>query len=297
VQSRPNLLGDALISSFIASSDGDVLPLLSNLVAVPSRVDVKRSCKASCKRIPIVFFGGNGCDMYLTGAIANQVLAPIAVELHKQDFFLQSFSSAYRGYPGNNDNWDDWTSRRSVTSDGTDLIDVALQNLTGDTEGRVVLAGWSMGAAVALQVAQANPHRVAGLFLVSPWSTLWDETNVMIHKFAGSVGTRMLAPWAWALNLDPWDSLSAVSRLPTAVPLAVISPLSDQIIPSSQHRQVHDSAAATTKAFVPVGNAGHENFPRMVSAIQRELHSGGKMHTWVDATVGLASMAVLPSSS
>merc|ERR1712137_989873 len=106
-----------------------------------------------------------------------------------------------------------------------------------------------MGAAVTVQVAAANPDRIAGVLLISPWSTLEEESQALIEKVAGRFANVILAPWNWAMNLDPWDSVATVAGLPVDIPLAVVSPTQDEIIPSSEHRQVHDASVATTKAF------------------------------------------------
>merc|ERR1719221_1350587 len=160
--------------------------------------------------------------MWGSASIANNIFA--GAPIGPQDV-LESFTSSYRGYPSNNDDLDDWASRRALTSDGTDVIDFALRSITGKTTGKVIIAGHSLGCAVSLQVAAANPDRVAGVLLLAPWSTLKEETDAFIASFAGRFARTILVPWKWAMNLDPWDSVHAVSSLPAEVPIAVVSPL------------------------------------------------------------------------
>lgn len=284
VQEGPQL-SDANVGTFKASIDGDVIPVVDHLI------DKTHHCaNDACAKIPVIFFAGNEDEMWASANIANYILA--AAPVGPQEV-LESFTSSYRGYPPNNDNIDDWASRRALTSDGTDVIDFALKKITGKTTGKVIVAGWSLGSAVSLQVAAANPHRVAGVLLLAPWSTLKEETDAFIENFGGSFARIALSPWKWAMNLDPWDSVRAVSFLPAEMPIAVVSPLQDEVIPSTQHRAVYAASPANDKVFVPVPGACHACLQDMIAKMHdpATAHEGCTMLEWVQRTLSRAKSA------
>jgi hypothetical protein len=87
---------------------------------------------------------------------------------------------------------------------------------------RLWLVGHSLGAAVAIEAAQAEG--AAGVVAISPFTRL-----------------SAAAPWAArALIVDPWDNLAAVRAL--RVPLLLIHGRDDTIVPPEQSRALLDAA-------------------------------------------------------
>lgn len=197
---------------------------------------------------PLIFFGGNAEGMSGSVTDAQIVFSEIRRENSSYDF--QIYSAAYRGYEPN----EGWISQRAVTSDAEDLLDFAL-NHSGATNGRAFLAGWSMGAGVAVQLASKRPESIAGLMVISPWSTLHEEALDILAPL-----TWLIWPWIW--TLDGWDSVSAMASLPEDIPVAVMSASSDDVIRPWQHKKVYDAACpgagpCSRKWFMPTPHAGH----------------------------------------
>lgn len=112
-----------------------------------------------------------------------------------------------------------------------------------------VVLGWSLGAAVAVQLAAHRPEEVDGLVLLSPWSRLSEVAAV-----------HFPAPLAAPLVGNRYDSLAAVSRV--RAPALVIHGERDRIIPFAQGEAVATALAARSGVdtrWVPVAPAGHND--------------------------------------
>jgi len=113
----------------------------------------------------------------------------------------------------------------------------------------VVVLGWSLGAAVAMQLAARTGEPLAGLILLSPWSRLADTAAAHFPAFLvrPAVGGR-------------YDSVAAASR--TAAPALLVHGARDRIIPVEQGRELAEAMAARPGAdsrWVEVPGAGHND--------------------------------------
>jgi pimeloyl-ACP methyl ester carboxylesterase len=196
------------------------------------------------KQAPVIFFGGNGQGM--SGAALDAEILLRNIITATSAFQFQAFTTAYRGYAPNSG----WVTQTGLTNDAMDFLDHALNSTHGSQDGRVILAGWSMGAGVAMQLAAARPDKIAGLIVFSPWSTLRTESL----NFAGGIA-HLVWPWIWMSEI--WDSVTAVSSLPAEIPVAVISAGQDSVIPNWEHRKVFDASMASHKWWIPTPLAGH----------------------------------------
>lgn len=105
--------------------------------------------------------------------------------------------------------------------------------------------GWSLGAAVAAQVAARHAEQLHGVMLLSPWSTL------------PSVVRRLFPPFLVTLFLrDRYDTLAVAPSI--TAPTLVIHGLDDDLIPASQGRAVH-VALARPVGFVGPPDTGHND--------------------------------------
>jgi len=229
-------------------------------------------------RIPILFFGGNAQGMSGAANDAELLLYQL-IRLNRRLRF-QVFTFAYRGYAPNAG----WTSQAGTRSDAKDLLEYALSStsLCG-VRSRALIAGWSMGAAVANQLAAAQPHLVAGLLVVAPWQSLRRETLTIALPFSYA-----LLPFLWMV--DAWDSEKAIASLPRDIPVSVVSPGDDHLISPAQHRAIFDASAAERKWWLRVPGAAHNMLKYMVSyasdgidqwaaeAIARVHFDGGRVH-------------------
>jgi len=124
--------------------------------------------------------------------------------------------------------------------------EAALARLAVDAPGRpLVVAGWSLGAAVAVELAARHPRQVAGVVLLSPWSRLADVAAV---HFPGPLVRPALG--------HRYDSLAAARRV--EVPALVVHGADDRIIPVEQGRRVAEALAGEVR-WVPVAGAGHND--------------------------------------
>ncbi len=106
-----------------------------------------------------------------------------------------------------------------------------------------VLVGWSLGAAVAIGLAAANPDRCDGLVAMSAWTSLAD------------VGASHFPRWLVELAVaDRYDSLAAAKGV--GCPSLVIHGSRDRIIPVDQGREV---ATALGAVLLEVPSAGHND--------------------------------------
>merc|ERR1712232_1182317 len=169
---------------------------------------------------------------------------------------FQVYASAYRGYTPNSG----WTTESVLVPDSQDLLDYAIKDAAEkcSRSGRslptkkVFVFGWSMGAAVALQLALARSESIAGLVLMCPWTSLREETLTFLAPT-----TYALLPWIWLA--DSWESKYTISSLPLDIPVAVMSALEDEVIAPSQHRAVFEASQAQQKWWLPVVGAYHNS--------------------------------------
>jgi pimeloyl-ACP methyl ester carboxylesterase len=106
------------------------------------------------------------------------------------------------------------------------------------------VVGWSLGAAVATQLAARRGREVAGLILLSPWDDLAGVAKV--HFPGLLVG----------LLDERYDTVEAARRI--ACPCLVVHGDRDDIIPIDLGRRAH-AALPEPKRWVAVAGAGHND--------------------------------------
>lgn len=129
--------------------------------------------------------------------------------------------------------------------------DVAWTKLVDRTDGETderpprLVIGWSLGAAVGIQIAARHPESVDGLVLISAWSTLVDTAR---QHFPGFLTDRLLE--------DRYDSLAWASEI--ECPVLQIHGSVDRIIPIELGRRLHEELPEP-KRWVVVEGAGHND--------------------------------------
>ena len=107
-----------------------------------------------------------------------------------------------------------------------------------------VVCGWSLGAAVAAQLAARRAAEVDGLMLLSPWT---DLPSLAGEHFPGWLVSMLLR--------ERYDSLALAAELPG--PALVVHGARDQIIPVAHGRRLAESLAGAR--YLEVAGAGHND--------------------------------------
>ena len=109
-----------------------------------------------------------------------------------------------------------------------------------------IAAGWSLGAAVAIQAAAQNPDQVRGLIVLSGWSSLPEMAST---HFPG---------WLMRLLLsERYDSVSAARSV--RCPVLVIHGLDDPIIPASLGKKL--ASSFNDVRYIDLPATGHNDLP------------------------------------
>ena len=110
---------------------------------------------------------------------------------------------------------------------------------------RRIAAGWSLGSAVAVQLAARHPADFDRLVLMSPWAGLRTLARQHYPGF-------MVA----ALLQEDYDSLAAAAAVRS--PALVIHGSADSIIPAT-HGEAMAAALGAGARFVAIAGAGHND--------------------------------------
>lgn len=186
------------------------------------------SASAERRDVAVLVLNGNGGNRALR--------APLARALSSEGFDVLIFD--YRGYGGN-------PGRPSEDGLHTDAIAAhdALVQRDDVQSDRVLVLGESLGAAVAVGLAQERPPM--GLVLRSPFTSLADTAG---HHYPFLPVGRLL-----------WDRYPTEERVAdVGVPLVVVAGDRDRIVPFDQSRRVYE-LAAEPKWFITVDDADHND--------------------------------------
>ena len=177
---------------------------------------------------------GKPTVLYFAGNAGN-----LALRTERFRAFTQrGYGVVAAGYRGNSGS----TGRPSETALIADarLLARALPDLAGP--GPVVYYGESLGAAVALALAETHPP--AAVVLEAPFASV---AQMSAHLY----GTPALA----RLLTDRWPSLERIATL--TAPLLILHGEHDNLVPPAQSRALFAAAPSGDKAFHLVSGASH----------------------------------------
>jgi pimeloyl-ACP methyl ester carboxylesterase len=112
-------------------------------------------------------------------------------------------------------------------------------------ERPLVIAGWSLGAALAIATVDRHPDAVRGLIALSPWTTLAEVAREIFPEFAVK-----------AMPREHYDSRTAAQRI--RVPALVVHGERDDLIPARQGEEIA-SVLGESARWVPVRGAAHND--------------------------------------
>ena len=124
--------------------------------------------------------------------------------------------------------------------------DAALEWVRRRHPGRPVVAwGWSIGAAVAVQLAVRHPDEVDALALLSPWTRLAEVATV-----------HFPLPFAERVLAGRYDSLAVAGRV--RAPAFVCHGVRDRIVPFEQGERIARALGGVVR-WLPIREAGHND--------------------------------------
>lgn len=180
----------------------------------------------------VIFFHGNGQNL---GTMLYSGF------LHRfGEYQVHLLALDYPGY-GNSQGR---PSEESLMESGTLAVDWALAHYP---DAPKVLMGWSLGAAVAVEMSARFSGQHDGLILLSPWKTLPDVAGAHYPKFLVKFFVSEKYP-------------SDVAASAVEVPSLVIHGEDDTIIPASQGTEIAAILGETGKSqLVIVKDRGHND--------------------------------------
>jgi fermentation-respiration switch protein FrsA (DUF1100 family) len=129
-----------------------------------------------------------------------------------------------------------------------EAADAAYDYLQGRPDidrGRIVAAGWSMGSAVAVDLA--SRHKVAALVTVSAFTTMPDVA-------------RALQPWA-PVSLIIRSRFSSIEKIPAVTcPILIVHGSRDESVPPAMAGQLAAAARARVASYTVAGGGHNDVF-------------------------------------
>jgi fermentation-respiration switch protein FrsA (DUF1100 family) len=178
-------------------------------------------------RVTVVSFHGNGDFVGANAGFARQLI----------DRGFGVLLTSYRGYSGNPGE----PSEDELYEDGRAALDF-VQN----SDGRVILQGFSLGSGVAVQLA--TERKIAGLILEAPFTSAVDV----------AAAAYPLVP-VQLLMRDRFDSLSKISAV--TAPVLVTHGTRDEVVPSEQFDRLF-AAIRAPKTRNAIDGATHVDLAR-----------------------------------
>lgn len=184
--------------------------------------------KGNSKPVTFVFFHGNGQNLESLKSIYPN--------------FSNMGNWVVYDYPGLGKSTGE-PSEDTLVKSGTAALQFAREKFPAT---RVVLWGWSLGSAVALQVAK--DQTLDGLILTSSWTSIKAMTD---GNFLGSQVSDEF------LKKNAYDSLSVAPKI--KVRTLLLHGEKDKIVPFEQATQLSKAFDSDLLTFIPLKDTGHND--------------------------------------
>lgn len=250
--------------SFVSEFDGKILQGARQLFALEGSL-------SPVVVVPVVFIGGNGGNVWFNLQQVKGLVTPML----NSTLSVEVFAYSFRGYTPHNNQPGYHPSERALVADSVALYRYAASQYDGR---RPLLFSHSLGTAAASAVTanlaaamDADKRRQGGdnmavglgplpacLLLGSPFTSM---AQVVLEM-------TWFASWPWIYLADTWDTVDRLQRTPSDLPLLVLSPLADTLVPSHFHRLVYEGAASMPelKMLLTLAGAGHNALGAVVEA-------------------------------
>jgi len=193
----------------------------------------------------IIYFHGNACNMGLRLPKAAQMFARTGANILMMD---------YRGYG---------SSTGTPTEEGLNLDAQAVLDYAAShprlCKDKIALFGDSLGGAVVFSLAHKSPNQVHYLIVENTFTSISDMVERVLPIFKPVSFLKSLV-----LRIG-WDSLKAARDI--TQPILFISGDSDELVPPSHMRALHDAATkSASRDFFVVKKGQHNNSFETVGA-------------------------------
>jgi uncharacterized protein len=182
---------------------------------------------ATGKPFTIVFFHGNGDNLYHTAQIGDAYIAA------GYGILLTEYRG-YSGMPGK-------PTEAGLYADGRAYMHGLIAQ--GVKAKDVILFGHSLGTGVATQLAQE--FDVGGLMLLAPYLSIAKMAQIDLPYFPAERLTR-----------DRFENFRKIDKI--HAPLLIVNGARDEVIPASQGRALYDLAHAP-REFHSIPDRGHND--------------------------------------
>ena len=204
-------------------------PLEDMTVSVMDRVEIHCWYRVKNSQLPwIIFYHGNGENLQTLW------LAGMFEEFEKLD--TNYLAVEYPGYGNSSGSAQEKTLLQSAQ--------VVVEKIQNEFKPKsIVLFGWSLGAAVAVQTAVKPTSGISSLILASPWRSL------------EAIAKEHYPDWMVSLLLtEQYDSFTMAPQI--SIPVLVIHGSRDEIIPVQHGRQLSQQFSKLWQ-FLEIPQAHH----------------------------------------
>jgi pimeloyl-ACP methyl ester carboxylesterase len=157
----------------------------------------------------------------------------------------------YRGY-GNSAGS---PSEKGLMLDAQACLDYLLRRDDIDHR-KIFVFGQSLGGGVAINLAHQNQDKVCGLIVENTFSSVDDMVLVLAARMGYARWPRAIRLFLYFFMTSHWWSKKLVSSIRT--PILFIAGLADELIPTSQMRELSDLAVSSRdKQFVGIEGGEH----------------------------------------